>query len=490
MRETVHATVPTVPQAPGGGSPGRRPAWWLPTLAAALVVLVAAGGVGAFLLYGNASGTTPRPPAGSGKASSPAAGVKGPDVCAMLPKEEADRLAPDATVSRSSRDSEFTVNFGCNWVNRRISFGEFWRSREIDVKVAQHRGDGAKTGRSVAQSSFEIDYRSGKYGATAKPSLDPDEKQYISPVKDIPGVGDGAFAQYTWRRDKMLWYSYGTARARVNDFTIEVRFQADQQRKDAQFLSPDTVQSITEENAIREVSGLITHFAKGVAAWQAKNPNVLAQPDQPTPSAAPTPTAAPSPTVLAAFPADCQGVGAKATELVPRPTTRARGLEDGGDSQTECRWLNRDLPGDVEGTKKVRSALITVHRFTNRAGEADETAAKSYYATQRGRDRSVAGSSLSGVTWGEVTDVDTLGDEAYQQFSQSRRGEVAASSGSVLMRKGSVVIGVDYSGHQRPADKPTNAPEVELMTEKEAMAGVRSLAQAYLEQLGKQPVGS
>ncbi|MFG1701721.1 hypothetical protein ACFLIM_00885 [Nonomuraea sp. M3C6] len=482
------AMPPTMPSMPPPRPP-RRPAWLLPALAAALVVLVAAGGVGAYFVYDRLSGATTTSPAPTGKSSSrPAA--KGPDACAMLPQEEADRLVPDATVAKSSRDADYAVTFTCNWMNQRISFGEFWRSREIDVKILQHKGEGAKTGRAMAQNSYEIDYRGGEYGETAKPSLDPDEKEYVSPVKDIQGVGDSAFAQYTWRRDgKLLWYSFGKAFARVDDMTIEVKFQAGQQRKDAQILSNETAQSINEDNAIREVSGLVGHFAKGVAAWQAQHPDVLAQPESSRATASPSARPTPSPTVLGAFPAGCQAVSEVATGLVPEPTTRARGTEVSGDSQTECRWLNLDLPGG-EGTKKIRSALITVHRFSNRAGDLDEPAAKAYYVSEYGGDKNTAESSIGGITWGELTDVEGLGDQAYQQFVQTRHGEVSASSGTVLMRRGAVVVRVDFSGHQRPEDEPTNSPKVKLMAEQEAMAGALTLARAYMAELAKQPVGS
>ncbi|MGP3954880.1 hypothetical protein ACTWPT_02690 [Nonomuraea sp. 3N208] len=482
---------PFPPQPPQ--PPRRRPAWLLPTLAAALVVLVAAGGVGAYLVYGKVSGSWFPAKTGQPSSSQSAGGVvKGPDVCAMLPKEEVDRLVPEATVAKSSRESDATVTFSCNWVNRDISFGEYRREREIDVKIDQWKGDGAKTGRSIAQGSYEVDYGGGKYGETAKPSLDPGEKMYTSPVKDIPGVGEGAFAQYTWRRDKDLqWYAFGEAHARVGDMTIELRYQAGQQRKDAQILSNETKQSITEENAIREVSGLIAHFAKGAAAWQAKNPNVLAQPEpsQSAPVASTSPSPSPSPSVLPSFPADCAAVTEGATRLVPEPETRARGTTIGADNQTECRWLNRNLPGG-EGITKIRSALITVHRFTNRAGSADEASAKSFYASERGGDRHVGQSSMGGITWGKVTDVEGLGEQAYQQFIQTRRGEVSASTGTVLMRKGAVVVRVDYSGHQRPEGEPTNSPKVKFMTEKDALGGALTLARAYMAELDKQPAGS
>lgn len=480
---------PTVPPTPG--PPRRaRPVWLMPTLAAALVVLVAAGGVGAYLLYGKVTGASAPPTAAPSSPAGTAPAAAAPDVCAMLPPDEADRLVPGATVAKRSRESDYTIDFICNWINQRISYGEYWRSREIDVRIEQHKGEGAKTGRAMAQNSYEIEYRGGKFGATATPSLDPDEKQYISPVKDIPGVGDDAFAQYTWRRDgKLLWYAYGTAHARVGDMTIEVKFQAGQQRKDSQILSNESTQAVTEENAIREVSGLAGHFAKGVAAWQARNPGVLAKAEKSaeatvSPSAEPTP----SPTVLASFPADCGALTETATRLVPQPTTRARGTQAGADNQTECRWLNLDVPGG-DGQKKIRSALITVHRFTNRAGAVDETAAKSYYASGYGRAKTTAGSSLGNIKWGPLSEAEGLGDQAYQQYVQTRNGDVAAASGSIVIREGAVVVRVDYSGHQRPEGEATNSPKVELMPEKEAMPGALTLAKAYLQALADHSAG-
>ncbi|MEV5324258.1 hypothetical protein AB0K67_08910 [Nonomuraea sp. NPDC052634] len=489
MPPTLPPTNPPV-LTPDGGS--KRPAWMMPTLAAALVVLVAAAGVGAFLLWGpEDGGGGGNPPvartSGEGTASPSATGVS-VDVCSMLPKDEADRLVPGATVEKRSREDDYTINFSCNWLNNRISYGEYWRSREIDVKINQHKGEGTKTGRAMAQNSYEADYRGGKYRETAKPELDPDEKEYISPVKDIPNVGDGAFAQYTWRRSgKLLWYAYGTAYARVGDMTIEVKYQAGQQRKDAAILSNETAQAVTEENAIREVSGLIVHFAKGVAEWQRKHPDVLAQAD-PTPTAttpstpAPTATPTPSPTVLASFPAECAAVTDTALKLVPDAETRARGTQVGDDNQTECRWLNRNLPAG-EGKIKIRSALITVHRFTNRAGAEDVGAAKDFYATDRGRAKGTAESTIGFITWGKLTDIKGLGDEAFKQYVQHRGGDVAASSGSYVIRKGSMVISVDYSGHQRPEKAEMNAPNVEMMSEKEGFESALTLAKAYLATL-------
>ncbi|MEV4571843.1 hypothetical protein AB0K16_01195 [Nonomuraea jabiensis] len=484
---------PTLPPMPPSPPPPRRPAWLLPTLAAAIVVLVAMGGVGAYFVVSKVSRPSQPPVAQSERPSRAASSAPaGLDVCAMLPAEEADRLVPGATVTKSSRDGEYTVSFNCSWVNRRISFGEFWRSREIEVRIDQHKADGAKTGRAMAQNSYEVDYGGDRYAATAKPSHKPDEKEYISPIKELQGVGDAAHAQYTWRRSgKLLWYSFGQANARVGDMTIEIKYQAGQQRKDAQILSNETTQSITEDNAIREVSRLAGFFTKGMAAWQAQHPNVLAEPEPSQAPASPSASATPSPTVLAAFPAECGAVTEVATRLVPEPATRARGTAAGSDAQTECRWLNLDVPGAGEGITKIRSVLITVHRFTNRAGAADESAAVSYYASERGGDKEFEKSSIGGISWGKLTDLKGMGDQAYQQFIQNRHSrEVSASTGTVLMRKGSVVVRVDFSGHQRPEKEPATSPKVVFMPEKEAMDGVVTVAEAFMAQLTKQPAGS
>ncbi|WP_345400996.1 hypothetical protein [Nonomuraea salmonea] len=76
-----------------------------------------------------------------------------------------------------------------------------------------------------------------------------------------------------------------------------------------------------------------------------------------------------------------------------------------------------------------------------------------------------------------------LGDQAHRQYVQSRVGDVSAGSGSYVIRKGAVVIEVDYTGHQRPENAEKNASNVVLMPEKEAFEGALTLAKAYLNVL-------
>ncbi|MFI7442222.1 hypothetical protein [Nonomuraea indica] len=481
--------MPPGPPAPGTPSGPRERRGWVLPVAAVAVVLALAGAAGAYLVYGRTpagepgrTGTATKPPS-----SVPASAVQGPDVCAMLSDATTDRLVPDATVAGTSRETEYTVNFDCNWTNRRISFGDYWRSREIDVKVRQHKGQGAKTGRAMAQNSHEIDYGSAKFGATSKPTPEPDEKEYVSPVKDISGVGDGAFAQYVWRRSgTVLWYSYGEAHARVGDMTIEIRYQASQQRKDAAVLTNKTTQSISEDNAIREATALVGEVAKGVTAWKAQHPGVLAKPRGQVTSS-PTPQATASPQVVA-FPPACKAVEPVATRLVPRPTPRARAGGSGRDAQTECRWLNLDVPAGDDVTR-IRSVLITTHRFANRAGAPDVGAARGYFAKERGGATSMKGSTGGGITWGEVTDLKGLGEAAYARYIKYRRMDVHNGSASVVMRRGAVVVSVDYSGAERPKGEPADSPKVRLMPEKEARDGALAVARAYFAELAKEPAG-
>lgn len=480
---------PVVPfEPPPPPRPPRR-GWVLPVVAAVLVLLLGGGVAGAYLWYDRVLSSTrepaERPSASPGRNVTAATGL---DVCAMVPAQEAERLAPGATVAANSRDNadSYTISFTCNWLNNRIPYGEYWRSREIDVRVEQHKGNGNKTGRAMAQNAFDLDYQGAKFRETAKPAPEKGEKEYISPTKEIEGVGDGAFAQYTWRRSgDLLWYSYGVAQARVGDMTIEVKFQAGQQRKDARIMSNQGTQSINEENAIREVTGLVTHVAKGVGDWKGRNPDVLAQPRgevTKSPVAQPTPSATP----LAAFPPLCRQVSGAATGLVPGGETRALGTEAGAGERFECRWLNRRIPLDGGGVK-LRSAMVTVQLFANRAGGADHGAAKGAYAQKHGGNAEM---SFGGIAWSEITDIEGLGDAAFSQYVAFKKGEVHNGAGAVVMRQGAKVITVDYAGVDVPEGATPNSAKARLLASGEARAGALALARAVSAALAKQPVGS
>lgn len=488
--------VPTMPTQPPSPPPKRR-GWVLPVVAGGAAVVLIAGGAGAFLLYGRptaadepAKPTPVSPSAGvtasaTGSATAPAAAPT-LDACAMLPPAEAERLVPGATVDKRSRDSDYAVVSSCDWTNRRISYGEFWRSREIRINVSQYRPDGPKTGRAEAQQAHEAERGFFSYKATSKDKdAKPGEKNYYSPLKEYAGVGDGAFGQYTWRRDKLLWYSFGEGRVRVDDLVIEVHYQASQQRKEAKLLTNESVQSVSEENALREVGVLLTHLAKAAAEWKKAHPAVLATvapSASPSPSPAPTPSS--TPTVLAQMPEACKRMAPAMIKLVPGATERARGNDAVGVKETECRWLNLKAPAG-QGRRGIRSALVTVQVFSNRAGAGDPTAALSAYSTELSGAVGMAESSLGGFTWGKVDKPQGLGDAAFVQYRVDRKNAVFNGAADVVVRKGFTVIQASFSGAEMGADEPTNSPKVEVLGEKEARAAAMTVAKEMLAALAQ-----
>ncbi|MEV2266226.1 hypothetical protein [Nonomuraea africana] len=491
--------VPTVPaQPPAPPPPPRRRAWVLPTVAAGVAVVLVGGTAGAYLLYGRpASSDEPAKPTPATGAPTPPATTQPAaaatlDVCSMLPTAEADRLVPQATVDKRSRDAQYAVYSYCTWTNRRISHGEYWRSRQISVNIAQYRPSGPKTGRAEAQAMHESELGFYTFKAKNEPTdekKEPGEKDYHSQVKHYPGVGDSAYGQYTWRRDKMLWYSFGEGRARVDDMIIQVKYEASQQRKDAEFLSAESTQSISEENALREVGVLLTHLAKGAAAWKAAHPGELAQvapsPTQtstPTPATKPTPSA--SPTVVAQLPPACRRIAPAMTKLVPGATERARAGTADGAKETECRWLNLKVPSGKD-RRRILSAMVTIQVFTNRAGAGDPAAAKSSYATKLGSAQSTANSQLGGLSWGKIEKLDDLGDDAYVQYWTDRQNAVFNGSGDVLVRMGPALIRASFSGAELGVDEPTNSPKVKLLGEKEAREGALTVARAIVASLSE-----
>ncbi|MFI6812601.1 hypothetical protein ACIBG7_09340 [Nonomuraea sp. NPDC050328] len=485
---------PTNPYRMPPGQPYTQPVrtgrpWILPVVAAAVVVLLGAG-VGGYLYFGrtSAAGALPKvteiKPTVSSAASAGPAKPAAPQVCSMLPKEEVDRLVPEAKVLPYSRDNGYAGIFKCSWENHRISYGEWWRQREIEVTISQYKAEGADTGRALAQRSYDLDYTQARFRATSKPKLDPDEREKISEVKDIPGVGEGAYAQYTWRRSgTTTWYSYGEAWTRLGDMVVEVKYDASQQRKDAQILSNETTQSITEENALREVTLLVTQVAKSVADWQARNPGVVAEASPtPTSTAPPSPVPTPTFTTLAAMPPPCQAADQAATALVPGPMKRTRQTAQGNDTQTECRWLNLELPGG-EGRKKIRSVLITLHTFTNRAGQADPTSAKGLYTQKFGSAKLMQDFEPGDISWGPPVELKGYGEAAFLQYVADRKNEVFNGGTSLWIRQGEVVVEVSYAGADLPVGEKTNGSKVKLMTRQETGEGAKQVARAVADAL-------
>ncbi|MFC7720602.1 hypothetical protein [Nonomuraea recticatena] len=152
----------------------------LPAVAAGVAVVLVGAAAGAYLLYGRpASSDAPaKPTAGTEAPTRPAATQPAAaavlDVCTMLPVAEVDRLVPQAAVAKRSRDAGSAVYSYCDLSNRRISHGEFWRSREIKASIAQHKGEGPKTGRAQAQALYDSELGFFTYKAKNEPT---DEKK-------------------------------------------------------------------------------------------------------------------------------------------------------------------------------------------------------------------------------------------------------------------------------------------------------------------------
>lgn len=443
-------------------APRRRRTEWLAPVAAVIAIVLVVAAAGAYFLYGKAA--SPRQAA---LASSSL------QVCGMIPEAESERLVPGGPAVGVSRENDNVVSFACDWLNNRISHGEYWRTREISVRVEQHRGEGARTGRALAENSFSIDYATSRLAQIAPP--DPGEKVYNSPIKDLPGIGDDAFAQYTWTRaGTTLWNSHGTGLARVDDMVIEVTFRASQKRKDNKFMTTDTTQSITEGNAIREVTGLLTHLAKGVAGWKAAHPGQLARTAAPvSPSASPTPS--PSGTPLQALPPACQDLGDAVAVLVPDATTKAKTTGRGYD----CTWRNLNIP-DGQGHKRIRSVQVTVERFTDRAGGADVNAAIGYYTEQKGSAVHQEDFEPGGISWDKVK---LIGKAGFSQHITFRTGAVHSGNTLLVLRRGATVLTIMYAGGRMPANSPTNGPDVKQMDAPEADAGALLVAKALLKAL-------
>ncbi|MBO3752881.1 hypothetical protein J5X84_43105 [Streptosporangiaceae bacterium NEAU-GS5] len=471
----------TMPSTRGGG---RR--WLIP--AAAVVVLIVMV-VAAVALVRTTAGKKPA-------AANPAANAEAPpvlDACALIDAATADRLVPRATITRGGRDqlSEFGErSWTCSWRNDKISFGEFLRSRSVELTVARHYNMGHNTAVKQARISYDGDLNQSRYTETAT-----DKEVYYSKVRTLSGVGDQAHAQYTWHRKTLFPFAFGEAWSRAGDLTVEIKFQAGQQRKDAAILTGDTLQAVTEQNALREVSGLITTVVNGAVAWRGGHGAPAATTGSGalragvTPAASPTPTVgasggpspSPSPTPIP-LPDACVFVSARALALVPHAATKSTGTETGGTTTSTCRWLNTELPAG-QGKRAIRSLFITMEYFTDRAGSPSSSVAHDAYVNKLSNSKQWQGSGFGGIFWGKVKFIKGLGAEAYQQYTSNKTQTVHAGTGSVVVRLGTMVVTIDFSGAQLPDKAPINSPKAVLIDSDEALTAARTVSDELIPSL-------
>lgn len=449
-------------------TPHRSPVKIVAVVAAVVVLL--GGGAGAYILYGKT--------ATNGKAPAAKAATT-LDACAMVPQAEVDRLVPEATIKKDATDNEFFVDFRCEWVNNLISYGDFYRERRIKVEIRQYVGEGAETGRAAAEEEYALNVKTARRGEHPAPIKG--EKTYYAPARELTGVGDTAFATYTWTRSSWQWLSYSETQARVGDMLVTAYFSASQHRKDSGIMSNETSQSVTEDNAIRESSAVATHVAQALGAWKAENPGVLAQPYA---SATISPSATPSPTALAAVPPICQAGSAEAANLVPAVQPTAKGRQHNGDAYTECVWENKNIDGGG-GVKQMRAVTVLADVFTNRAGAADPAAAKNHYRHLVDTSESVANTNAMGNIFSTVNEVKGLGEAAFFQYvTQKKNGSPIAGACVGAIRSGATVYYVEASGSDVPAGKPDLDPGVKPLGLEEACTGGLKVARAMLQSAG------
>lgn len=455
--------MPTQPSAPA------RRGWVLPVAAVAAVVVVA-GGTFTFMTVrqsGTSGKTGPTAQAQAEKSASAAPVTQAADVCSMLDPDEAERLVPQAKIDSSTSDNRggtlvSYVRYTCGWVNRNISYKDVIRSREITVHVSKYEAIGTTTAEKAARIQFDGELRQYKYQADHS-----DKEHYYSPVQEYPGVGDAAAAQYQWTREgDKYWYSFGQGVGRVGDVVFEVKYEASQKKKEADIFSAETTQSITEENALREVKNLLTQVAKSVTAWRAGKPLPYHARPKPSPSPSPSPTPIP-------LPKACVSLKPLAATLVPQTEGAAVRNKEGNSTVTQCQWWNDKLP--VGGGKvRWRNLRIAVHSFW------DEDSARYYLIDQRSKTKFTESSQIGGIRWGKVEKLTGFGQEAFGQAIRQRTDTAQSNRYEIYARDGKNVIWVLLSGSDRPENTPINAPDSVLMDPKEAKDGAKSVAKALL----------
>lgn len=456
-------------QMPTQPSASRRRGWVLPVVAVGAVLAVAGGTFTVMQLRDSGPGAVPDGKAAA-SASPVASASSAPEanVCAMLDPDETERLVPDADIRPSTwdnRDNKIVsyITWNCTWSNRDISFKDKRRMRQIEVRVSRYEAVGTTTAERAARVRFDSELKGYEYSATASK-----KEHYYSKPKVFSDIGEQAAARYQWRRGD-LRYAFGEGIGRIGDVVFEVKYEAKQQDKEAGFLSTDTIKSITEENALREVEGLLRQLAKSITAWRSGQ----AMPYTPRPKPSPTPS--PTPTLIA-LPRPCVSVKPLAETLVPKTEGVAARSENDGVTVTECQWWNDKLPIG-QGKVRWRNLRIAIRTFR------DAESARYYLVDQRAGKKAMAGGGIGGIDWGRVQKLAGFGDDAFGQVIRQRTETARSNRYEIYALDGKNVVWVLFAGSDRPADTPINAPDSLLMSTKEAVAGAKSVAKAVLAAL-------
>ena len=473
------------PAAPGGGpAPVPPPVWQYPTqpsrparrgwvVPVVTVTAVAAVAAGTFLfLRGRGEQGTAAPPPTVAPSTTPVAtssAVPALDPCAMLDPEETERLVPNAEIDSSTSDQRDDplvsyVRYSCSWVNNNISFGEKRRKRRIELGITTYEAVGNTTAERFARDFFTGELRQYTYQAGIS-----SRRHYYSKPQKYPDIGDEAAAQYQWAREgDQTRYAFGAGIGRVGDVIIQVKYEASQQDKEADLLSGETTQAVTEENALREVKNLLAQAAKAVKAWRDGQPLPYRPRPKPSPSPSPSPSKIP-------MPEECTRLQSLAAKLVPGTEGVAVRWQEGKATVTGCQWWNDKLPAD-EGKVRWRNLRLDIWAFP------DPKAAHFHLVDKRAGAKVTAGSAIGGIRWSRLEKLE-MGDDGFGQHVRQQTATAYSNSYNVYVRSGRFVVWVILAGSDRPEGRPINSKESELMDPKEAEAGAKAVANELLKAL-------
>ncbi|MEU4411200.1 hypothetical protein AB0F88_42410 [Streptosporangium sp. NPDC023963] len=458
----VHGQNTTEPRGPSSRRAPGAPSWLVIVLVA--VLGMATGSVLTLLLVGNGRVTAAPTPLPSPSASARAA--LGVDVCAMLDPDEADRLVPRAEIrSRSNSDRTGLVSYvyqTCTWTNNNISYREVTRTRKITVEVTAHEGIGTTTAAKAAANRYDGRLSTYRYGAK-----NVDEELYQSKPVTLPGVGEAAAVHYQWSKGKISRSAYGEGIGRIGNITFEVRYQAGERHKEADFRSAETMKSITEKNALREAGNLLTQVAASVTAWRSNRPLPYAGKSRPTPTPTPTPTP-----MLVALPKPCVAARARAVKLVPDTEGLAARNQEGKAALTLCQWWNETLPVKP-GTVRWRNLRISIRAFP------DADSARYYFVDRRSGIHRTK-SSFGGITTGAQEKLTGLGQEAFGYTVEQRTSTAHTGTYNIHVLDGRNVVSLLFGGSDRPEGTPVNSEKSTLMSLKKATEGAMPVMRSVM----------
>ncbi|MFC4060646.1 hypothetical protein ACFOWE_20275 [Planomonospora corallina] len=475
---------------PHGGPPDRPPGTarrrWLVPAAAGAAALAVTGG----LLVHVSAGTAPQGPATAASASArhtPAGSSADPDVCVMVGEGDLDRLVPEAESSRRRSDDKGFTSWRCHWDGSGRPAGEYTESRRIDADVVRLKPPEGMASGVYAEAGYDSRLRATRTKVDA-----PVGDVRMSPGVEITGIGDEAYVQYVRSGDSSAG---GTGVSRVGDVLVTVTYSATRYPLDGSTFSAKAPPPPRQE-VLRETRLLLAQVAESVAAWRQGRP--YARPSAPAaapspaaptgtppaaPTAAPTATSATAPTgvpsgtptpepspMMITFPRTCTAVTPAAARLVPRAKTQAQRTRHHDRTVYGCWWQNTEIR-TARGLR-LRNVFVGLTTFRTRTGSPDPEAAARHYADALTEARRRTGGEHEGSSYGQVTEVPELADQAFHQYRRNRNAAAHAGVARAVVLSGGTVAEIAYWASDRPRGTEMTSPRSVLLPEEQALAGL------------------